>query len=216
MSSQQYLGMSGELAVIAGSSVAGALSAAIIERLSRARQRARAEQKTAAAAKIELASLLFEKTLAAESITRAYEAAQAGRIDPLERDRLLAKFKHELDSLNEKIASVKPVAEYEDLAGMRNELVSLIENRISALDRKLAEMGKTGGRPAAAEKVQAVPAPEKVEAGVPEKVEMPEPEKAKDRQEKKDAGAEEKSIEQLQKEIMQALQRLEQVEMDKD
>jgi hypothetical protein len=201
--------MSGELAVIAGSSVAGALSAAIIERLSRARQRARAEQRTATAAKIEHASLLFEKTLVSESITRVYEAAQAGRIDALERDRLLAKYKHEIDSLNERIASVKPVAEYEDLAGMRNELVSLLENRISALDRKLAEMSKAGVRPAA-EKVRAPP---EKQVPAPEKVEVPEP---KAEPEKREPSAEEKSIEQLQKEIMQALQRLEQVEMDKD
>lgn len=208
--------MSGDLAVIAGSSIAGALSAAIIERLSRARQRARVEKRTAAAARIEHASLLFEKTLASESITRVYEAAQAGRIDALERDRLLAKYKQDLDSLNERIATIQPAADYAELAGMRNELVSLLENRISALDRKLAEMGKTGVRHAAVEKVRVVPAPEKVEVGVPEKAETPEPEKAKDGQEKKEAGAEEKSIEQLQKEIMQALQRLEQVEMDKD
>jgi hypothetical protein len=42
------------------------------------------------------------------------------------------------------------------------------------------------------------------------------PEKAKDDSEAKQFRAEEKSIEQLQKEIMQALTRLEQVELDKD
>ncbi|MEO9295505.1 MAG: hypothetical protein ABI347_07895 [Nitrososphaera sp.] len=190
----------GEVAVIAGSSVAGALSAAILERLSRVKAKAHKSDRSATAARAELASLLFEKTLAAEAITRVYEAAQDGKIDRLERDRLLIKYKQDLDSLNEKIALLQPVADYADLADVRNNLVSLLENKISAIDARLAEMNKAGDRPIVVEKVQVMPVPEKV----------------KDDSEAKQFRAEEKSIEQLQKEIMQALTRLEQVELDKD
>jgi len=45
---------------------------------------------------------------------------------------------------------------------------------------------------------------------------MPIPQKITNESEKKQFKAEEKSIEQLQKEIVQALTRLEQVELDKD
>lgn len=190
----------GEVAVIAGSSVAGALSAAIIERLSRIKAKARNSDRSTTAARAELASLLFEKTLAAEAITRVYEAAQDGRIDRLERDRLLVRYKQDLDSLNEKIAVLQPVADYADLADVRNNLVSLLENKISAIDVRLAEMSKAGDRPIVVEKVQVMPVPEKI----------------KDDTDAKQFRAEEKSIEQLQKEIMQALVRLEQVELDKD
>ncbi|AIF84217.1 hypothetical protein NTE_02163 [Candidatus Nitrososphaera evergladensis SR1] len=201
--------MSGELAVIAGSSVAGAISAALIDRAAAAarakkprndKQQPQEEKRTASNAKAELASLAFEKTLAAEAITRVYEAAQDGRIDHLERDRLLVKYKHDLDALNERIATLKPVAEYAELADMRNNLASLLENKISALDQKLAEMSKAGAAPVVIERVQVMPIPEKV----------------RDDSEKKQFKAEEKSIEQLQKEIVQALTRLEQVELDKD
>ncbi len=190
-----------ELAVIAGSSVAGAISAAVLERLSRARARIEKNpQLTSSAAKSELASLMFEKGLAAEAITRVYEASQEGRIDRLERDRLLVKYKQQLDSINERIAALQPVADVTDLTELRNGLVSLLENRISALDQKLAELSKAGTAPVIVEKVQV----------------MPVPEKPKDEQEQKQFRSEEKSIDQLQKEIMQALTRLEQVEMDKD
>lgn len=197
--------MSGELAVIAGSSVAGAISAVLMGRVARTKklkkeQQADQQQKTADAAKAELASLMFEKTLAAEAITRVYEAAQNGRIDRLERDRLLVKYKHDLDILNEKIAITKPITEYSELAEMRNNLASLLEDRISALDRKLAEMAKTGATPTVIERVQVMPIPDKMS----------------DDTEKKQFKAEEKSIEQLQQEIVQALTRLEQVELDKD
>lgn len=199
--------MSGDLAVIAGSSVAGAISAALIDRThakskkpKEKRQRQGQEKKTASDAKAELASLTFEKTLASEAITRVYEAAQEGRIDRLERDRLLVKYKHELDAINERIATTKPVAEYSQLAEMRNDLASLLENKISALDQKLAELSKAGAAPIVIERVQVMPIPEKV----------------RDDSDKKQFKAEEKSIEQLQKEIVQALTRLEQVELDKD
>ena len=188
-----------ELAVIAGSSAVGAISAAIMAKMSTLKAKAAKEPRSLSAARVELASLLFEKTLAAEAITRVYEAAQDGRVDRLERDRLLLKYKQDLDSLNERIATLQPVADYADLKEVRNNLASLIEGRISAIDAKLAEMSKSVG-PIVVERVQV----------------MPTPEKKVDETEKKQFRAEEKSIEQLQGEIMQALKRLEQVELDKD
>lgn len=186
-----------ELAIVAGSSAAGAISAAFMAKISRFKERASKMPQSVNSARIELVSLLFEKTLAAEAITRIYEAAQEGRVDQLERDRLLLKYKRDLDSLNERIATLQPVAEYADLQEVRNQLVSLIENRISAIDSKLAQM--SASKPIIVERVQVMPIPEKI---VDES--------------KKQFKAEEKSIEQLQGEIMQALERLEQVEVDKD
>ena len=153
----------------------------------------------------ELLSLLFEKNLTAEAITRVYEAAQDGRIDRLERDKLLLKYKQQLDSLNQKVAYLQPVADFSDLKELRNNLVSFLEDRISALDKKLLDLSKssppsqddidTNAKKILAEtsKVQSVtPIEQKMFKG------------------------DEQSIKQLQKEIVQALQHLEQVEIDKD
>jgi len=193
--------MSAEIAIIAGSSVAGVISATLIEKLSRSKA-GNKQPKSMGAAKEELLSLLFEKKLVSEAITRVFEASQEGKIDRLERDRLLLKYKQQLDSLNQRIAQLQPVADFADLTVLRNDLVSLLENKISVLDQKLLEM--KSGTPhdpvdvrvqeliAETSKVQAAPAVQK-----PFK-------------------AEEKSIDQLQKEIMHALKRLEQVEIDKD
>ncbi len=190
-----------ELAIVAGSSVAGVVSAAVLERLSkiRAKTKDKKPQSTSSAARTELSMLVFEKGLAAEAITRVYEASQEGRIDKLERDRLLVKYKQQLDSINERVALLQPVAEVADMTELRNGLVSLLENRINMLDKKLAEM-KSVTSPIIVEKVQV----------------MPVPEKPKEDPDQKQFRTEEKSIEQLQKEIMQALTRLEQVEIDKD
>lgn len=200
--------MSAEIAVIAGTSVAGAISAAFIERMTRAKGVGKKQPRPSQnAARTELVSLLFEKNLAAEVITRVYEASQEGRIDRLERDRLLLKYKQQLDSLNQRIAIVQPVADFADITELRNNLVSLLENKISALDQKLLEMRSSG--------IQHQQHDDAVDA----KVQRIIAETSKIQVapiEQKPFKAEEKSIDQLQKEIMQALQRLEQVEIDKD
>ncbi|AFU59193.1 MAG: hypothetical protein QXX64_05035 [Nitrososphaera sp.] len=195
--------MSAEIAIIAGSSVAGAISAAFIEKLSRLWGGDKKKPRPTNAVRAELLSLLFEKNLAAEAITRVYEASQEGRIDRLERDRLLLKYKQQLDSLNQKIAIVQPVADFADITELRNNLVSLLENKISALDQKLMQM-KPGISP-----------PDVIDARV-QKI-IAETSKVQTTPvDQKPFKAEEKSIDQLQKEIVQALQRLEQVEIDKD
>jgi hypothetical protein len=193
--------MSAEIAIIAGTSVAGAISAAFLERLSRSKG-GKKQPKSTGAARAELLSLLFEKNLASEAITRVYEASQEGRIDRLERDRLLLKYKQQLDSLNLRIAGLQPVADMADLTELRNNLVSLLENKISALDQKILDMRSGVPHDAVDARVQKIIA----EAAKVQSAPV----------EQKPFKAEEKSIDQLQKEIMQALQRLEQVEIDKD
>jgi hypothetical protein len=147
---------------------------------------------------------LFEKKLAAEAITRVYEAAQDGRIDRLERDKLLLKYKQQLDSLNQKVAYLQPVADFSDVRELRTNLVSFLEDRISVIDKKLLELSKSS--PPSQDAIDAKANNILVETS---KVQPVTP------VEQKMFKADEKSIEQLQKEIVQALQHLEQVEIDK-
>ena len=201
--------MSTEIAIIAGSSIAGAISAAFIDKLLRVRsnnkKHTRLSSSRSTDIRAELLSLLLEKKLAAEAITRVYEAAQDGQIDRLERDKLLLKYKQQLDSLNQKVAYLQPVADFSDLRELRNNLVSFLEDRISVLDKKLLELSKSS--PPSQDVIDAkanniVAETSKVQSVTPVEQKM--------------FKADEKSIEQLQKEIVQALQHLEQVEIDKD
>ena len=196
--------MSTEIALIAGSSIAGAISAAFIDKLSHVRSSNKKQARVSSTTRAELLSLLFEKNLAAEAITRVYEASQEGKIDRLERDRLLLKYKQQLDSLNQKVAYLQPVADFADLTELRNNLVLLLEDRISALDKKLLELSKSS---LSQDGVDA-----KVKKILTETLEMQHAAPI----EQKLFKADEKSIEELQKEIIQALQHLEQAEIDKD
>ncbi len=196
--------MSLEIALIAGSSVAGALSAAVLQKLARSKKdlnKKDLRRPSLSSVRAEMVSLLFEKTLASEAITRAYEASQEGSIDRLERDRLLLKYKQQLENLNSKIGQLRPVADFADLTEMRNDLAAILEDKIGALDKRLQQLSRSGFRPAedsTAEKILV----ETMEARIPTSEPKPKPE--------------EKSIEQLQNEIVEALDRLEQVELDKD
>jgi hypothetical protein len=198
--------ISAEFAIIAGLSVAGAISAVVIDRFSQARATERIERpqhpKSSSAARAELVSVMFEKSITSEAITRVYEAAQQGRIDRLERDRLLLKYKQQLDSLNQRIAHLRPVADYSDLSDFRNKLARLLEDKISLLDQRLLEISKSV-----------------IVADVDPKIQKIFTETTKMKAaavEHKPFKEEEKSIEQLQDEIIEALQRLEQVEIDKE
>jgi hypothetical protein len=201
--------MSTEIVLIAGSSIAGVISALFLDKLFRVRTNNKNHTQSSSSGgsmRAELLSLLFEKNLTAEAITRVYEAAQDGRIDRLERDKLLLKYKQQLDSLNQKVAYLQPVTDFSDLKELRNNLVLFLEDRISALDKKLLELSKStpphsrDDIDAKAKKILAEMS--KVQSATPI--------------DQKIFKADEQNIEQLQKEIVQALQHLEQVEIDKD
>ena len=199
-----------EIAVIAGSSIVGVISAVFLEKLFRFRssnkKHARSSSSSAASIRAELLSLLFEKNLTAEAITRVYEAARDGRIDRFERDKLLLKYKQQLDSLNQKVAYLQPVADFSDLKELRNNLVCFLEDRISALDKKLLELSKSNP-----------PSQDDIDPKVKKiLVETSKMQQSVSPIEQKMFKADEQSIEQLHKEIVQALQHLEQVEIDKD
>lgn len=199
--------MSVEIAIIAGSTVAGALSAAYLGKFSKPKPEKTPEplqKPTASSVRAELVSLLFEKTLTSEAITRVFEASQQGRIDRLERDRLLLRYKQQLDSLNQKIQQLQPTADYIEVAEMRDNLTTLIEERISALDRKLEQLSRSGATfdVAIDSRAQKIIAETTGVSSAPVT-------KAVSR-------SDEKTVEQLQNEIVQALERLEQVEIDKD
>src|SRR5918998_1421335 len=199
--------MSTEIAVIAGSSIAGVISAVFLGNLFRVRsdnkKHARSSSSSSssiASIRAELLSLLFEKNLTAEAITRVYEAARDGRIDRFERDKLLLKYKQQLDSLNQKVAYLQPVSDFSDLKELRNNLVYFLEDRISALDKKLLELSKSNS-----------PSQDDIDTKV--KKILAETSNMQQQSvtpiEQKMFKAEEQSIEQLHKEIVQALQHLE-------
>ncbi|MDP8942289.1 MAG: hypothetical protein M3M84_07100 [Thermoproteota archaeon] len=237
--------------LIAASTLAGAISAAVIlTRISRSKTSLKKKHerliKPFSTTKAELQSLLFEKSLLSESITRVYEASYEGKIDSIERDRLLLKYKQQLDSYDKKIADLQSVVDITELVDMRNGLVSLLEGRITAIDQKLTEISNKYGISRSdiidsslksdRKVIVSKPEGEKKEYGqklkendddrhqsdVANEEEMTvaavrgDQKDQKKHNDKEKVKTEEKTIDELQKEIMHALSRLEQVDPDPD
>ena len=202
-----------EIILIACSSFAGVISAVFLNKLFRVKINSKNHTRSPssrASVRSELVSFIFEKNLTSEAITHVYEAAQDGRIDRLERDKLLLKYKQQLDSLNEKIAYLQPLADFSELRELRNSLVSFIEDRISVLDKKLLDLSKSSPLPSLAPSQDYVESKANRILAETSKLEPTTP------MGPKMFNADDENIEQLHKEIVQALRRLEQVEIDKD
>lgn len=240
--------------LIAASTLAGAISAAVIlTRISRRSKTSSLKKKHErlikpfSTTKAELQSLLFEKSLLSQSITRVYEASYEGKIDSIERDRLLLKYKQQLDSYDKKIADLQSVVDITELVDMRNGLVSLLEGRITTIDQKLAEISNKYGISTSdiidsspksdRQAIVSKPEEEKKEYGqklkenhddrhqsdvaneeamVVAAVRVGDQKDQKKHNDKEKIKTEEKTIDELQKEIMHALSRLEQVDPDPD
>jgi hypothetical protein len=238
-----------EILLIAAFILTGAISGVVIlNRISRSKTLLKKKGrfiKPFSTTKEELQSLQFEKSLISQSITRVYEASYEGKIDLIERDRLLLKYKQQLDSYDKKIGDLQSLVDISELADMRNGLVSLLEGRITAIDHKLAEISNkyglstsdiiTGSSPKSSNQQSIID----MAGGEEEEVEK-EKEKKNDNEgyqsdlandetmmaireqkdQKKQDNArekiktEEKTIHEIQKEIMLALGRLEQIDPD--
>ena len=202
-----------EIAVLVGSIIAGAISgAAVVHIVSKVNSSTLKSQRQVVKpfdnAKAELQSLQFEKRLVGEAITRVYEAVQEGKVDSVERDRLLVRYKQQLDSYNEKIGELQSAVDFTDLYEMRNDITGLLERRITAIDQKLGELSKKYGmerREPIKIKQQRFIEKGEEKGGVESLAEV----EALVEEDKSEG----KNIDELQKEIIEALHRLDQVEI---
>jgi hypothetical protein len=204
-----------EIAVLVGSIIAGAISgAAVVHIVSKVNSSSLKSQRQVVKpfdnAKAELQSLQFEKRLVGEAITRVYEAVQEGKIDSVERDRLLVRYKQQLDSYNEKIGELQSAVDFTDLYEMRNDITGLLERRITAIDQRLDELSKKYGmerrEPIKIKQQRFIEkGEEKGGGGVESSAEV--------EALVEEGKSEGKNIDELQKEIIEALHRLDQVEI---
>jgi hypothetical protein len=202
-----------ELLVLICFSLAGAISALTLwkhpeGKLPLLKHRGNQVVKPITATRSEIEALQFEKSILSHSITNIYEAVQNGKIGAIERDRLLLKYKSQLDTFNKKIGELQLAVDLTELSDMRTQLVSLLEERIETIEGRLAEISQKCGIPldslihVTKRKYATVEArdQEYSEIGV------------KKREGKRDTASvrvEDKNIQEVQQEVLQALARLE-------
>jgi hypothetical protein len=82
----------------------------------------------------------FEKDLVSRALENILDASKNQTIDPFEKDRLLLKYKDQLKKLNKKMEKLQSEIDITKLLDLRHDLVSLIENKISNIDKKINEI----------------------------------------------------------------------------
>ena len=160
------------------------------------------------ATRSEIEALQFEKSILSHSIMNICEAVQNGKIDAIERDRLLLKYKSQLDAFNKKIGELQLSIDVTELSEMRTQLVCLLEERIADVEARLTEISKKWGIPVDS----LVHGRKRKHTTLESHGDLDSEISEKKRQTKTEAGlvsVEDKDIQDVQREIMQALTGLE-------
>lgn len=150
-------------------------------------------------------TLRLEKELFAGALTRVYEAEAKGKISKAEREILSAKYRDQIKAIDAKIADTELLVEVGELESLRNELVNLLETKISQINRRLDEaktrLEQIRGPPTII--IEDKPSQEQVEE---KKGEKPKPVK-------KEPAVDEK-VRDIRNEVLEALARLEQMDVE--
>ena len=85
----------------------------------------------------ELRTLLLEKELVSAALTRLYEAEVAREITRDERETLSQKYRTELKSLEDKISKMDALIQIGDLETLRTQLIQLVNQKMDAIDRRI-------------------------------------------------------------------------------
>jgi hypothetical protein len=156
--------------------------------------------------------LTLEREIIGTALTTIYESEVQGVITRDERDRLLDKYSSDLKELESRISEHQRIVDIYDLESERKELLRSFREKLSEIDKKLADV-RSGTVP---------PAPPVSEVKrdrvvAPSEVPMPleQPQVSTTGTEIRDAKTKtEKKIEAIKEEVLKAMERLEQIESE--
>ncbi len=93
--------------------------------------------------KNELDSLEVERSIITSSVRKIHEFFREGKLSQLEFDRLAIKYAEDLRKCEEEIDHTKSIVDLYDLSAIKNNLVSIIEDKIKVIDTRLTELSKS-------------------------------------------------------------------------
>jgi hypothetical protein len=156
--------------------------------------------------KREMRTTMVERDLLSSALMRLYEAESEGRITREEREIISRRYSEQIKDLQSKLKGVELLVEVGELEGLRNELLALFQDKIQNIETRL-DAAKQRLGPATPEPSKKEPAP---------KAEGPaDLEKAVERRAKPEISSSERRVKEIRDEVMEALTRLEQIDIDK-
>jgi hypothetical protein len=155
----------------------------------------------------EMRTIMVERDLLSSAMMKLYEAESEGRITREERETISKRYSDQIKDLQAKLKDVELVVEVGELEGLRGELVNLFESKIQNIETRL-DVAKQRLGPAA-------PLSPKKEAAVPKVERGTDLEKVVERKSKAEMSESEKRVKEIRDEVMDALTRLEQIDIEK-
>jgi len=189
--------------VLAAGSVAGVFTAIAIDKVSQADAKLRHNE---GVVRYDYDKVELERKIVYEAMRRVYDYERAGRITSTEREKLLARYRQQLDAFNADMVS--PRFNAKDVSSFKSDLVAIVDQRMAQLNAKLDDLAGRMNNNAAQR--PAVPNVERKEEKpmVQKKVEQV---TTMDATETTESDA---SLDEIKKQIMQTLSRLEQAEVE--
>ena len=156
--------------------------------------------------KRDMRTIMVERDLLSSAMMKLYEAETEGRITREERETISKRYSDQIKDLQSKLKDVELVVEVGELEGLRGELVTLFESKIQNIEVRLD----------AAKQRLGVTAPPPVKKEAVPKVERPtDLERVVERRAKPEISESEKRVKEIRDEVMDALTRLEQIDIEK-
>ncbi|HYB06965.1 MAG TPA: hypothetical protein VEB87_02280 [Nitrososphaerales archaeon] len=154
----------------------------------------------------EMRTIMVERDLLSSAMMKLYEAETEGRITREERETISKRYSDQIKELQSKLKDVELVVEVGELEGLRGELVSLFEGKIQNIETRLEAARQRLGA-VAPQPVKKEPAPR-----VERETDL---ERVVERRAKPELTESEKRVKEIRDEVMDALTRLEQIDIEK-
>ncbi|HET6727715.1 MAG TPA: hypothetical protein VFH19_06760 [Nitrososphaeraceae archaeon] len=90
--------------------------------------------------KNELDSLEVERSIITSSVRKIHETFREGKLSQLEFDRLMTKYAEDLGKCEQEMEQTRSVVDLYELSSIKNNLVSIIEDKIKVIDARLSEI----------------------------------------------------------------------------
>jgi hypothetical protein len=154
----------------------------------------------------DMRTIMVERDLLSSAMMKLYEAESEGRITREEREMISKRYSDQIKDLQSKLKDVELIVEVGELEGLRGELMTLFETKIQNIETRLVAAKESLGA-AAPQPVKKEVAP-KVDKGT-------DLERVVERRARSEMSESEKRVKVIRDEVMDALTRLEQIDIEK-
>jgi hypothetical protein len=159
----------------------------------------------------EMRTMMVERDLLSSAMMKLYEAETEGRITRDEREAIARKYSEQIKSMQDKLKDVELVVEVGELEKLREELLTLFQEKIENIEARLGQAKERLGAVA-----PEVISPKKEGAAPVLRVDRgTELERVVDKRTRPEMSDSDRRVKEIRDEVMEALTKLEQIDIEK-